>query len=160
MKDANFPCVMGTLAKVLVRRANMLMFNKANTFDVTTNEKLQRIAAKHAEEVIGVTAEGHKNIGRGVVFIRVDPDTEECKTSWTSVSKIGVKAILRLAFAHSNLTHDLLVILPVGRLEGQGFLFSAIPRTPTPRPNGLPIRSQSPRYGYPANPPVKAIREN
>ncbi len=97
-----------------------------------------------------VTAEGHKNPGRGVVFIRVDPDTEECKAVWTSVSKIGVKSILKLAFAHNQLTHDLLVILPTGRLEGQGYLFSTILRTPATMPNAL-FRSQSRHYGYQAS---------
>jgi hypothetical protein len=126
----------------------MFMFIRANTFDPATNEKLQRIASKHAEEVMTVAVEGHKNPGRGVVFIRVDPDSEECNAVWTSVSKIGVKTILSLAFAHSQLTHDLLVILPTGRLEGKGYLFSAIPRTPTMKQNVLPVRSQSPRYGY------------
>ncbi len=130
----------------------MFIFNRANAFDVTTNEKLQRIASKHAEEVMMVTAEGHKNPGRGVVFIRVDPDTEECKAVWTSVSKIGVKTILKLAFAHSQLTHDLLVILPTGRLEGQGYLFSTIPRAPTVGAKDLPVRSQNLRYGYQASP--------
>ncbi len=136
------------------------MFNRANAFDVTTNEKLQTIASKHAEEVMMVTAEGHKNLGRGVVFIRVDPDTEECKAVWTSVSKIGVKDILKLAFAHSQLTHDLLVILPTGRLEGQGYLFSTIPRTPTVGAKALPVRSQNRRYGYQAQPPTKTDRES
>ena len=137
-------------------RGNMLMFGRANTFDQGTNEKLRRIASEHAEEVMMVTAEGHRNPGRGVVFIRVDPDTEECKAVWTSVSKIGVKTILRLAFAHSHLTHDLLVILPTGRLEGQGYLFSTILRTPTT----ASIRPQIRSYRYQAKPPVKTNPES
>jgi hypothetical protein len=91
-------------------------------------QKLRRITARHAAEVMMVTAEGHKNIGRGVVVIHVDPDTEKCRVIWTSVSKIAVKGILKVAWEYNRSIEDLLVIMPTGRLEGQGFLSQTILR--------------------------------
>ena len=96
--------------------------------DDRTAEKLRRITAKHASEVMTVTARGHKTIGRGVVVIQVDPDTEECNVTWTSVSKIVVRGILKRAWNYNSLIEDLLVIMPTGRLEGQGFLSQTILR--------------------------------
>jgi hypothetical protein len=89
-------------------------------------QKLRSITAKHTAEVMTVTAEGHKKIGRGVVMIHVDPDTEKCRVTWTSVSKIAVKGILKMAWDYNRSIEDLLVIMPTGRLEGQGYLSQKI----------------------------------
>ncbi len=96
--------------------------------DHTTAQKLRRITADHAAEVMTVATEGHKTMGRGVVVIRVDPDTEECKMIWTSVSKIAAREILKMAWNFNRNIEDLLVILPAGRLEGQGYLSQTILR--------------------------------
>jgi hypothetical protein len=91
-------------------------------------QKLRSIKAKHEAEVMTVAAEGHKKIGRGVVVIHVDPDTEKCRVIWTSVSKIAVKGILKMAWDYNRNIEDLLVIMPAGRLEGQGYLSQKISR--------------------------------
>jgi hypothetical protein len=96
--------------------------------DDRTAQKLRRITGEHTAEVMTVTTEGHKKLGRGVVVIRVDPDTEECKVIWTSVSKISVNEILKLAWNYNRTIEDLLVIMPTGRLEGQGYLSQTIIR--------------------------------
>ena len=96
--------------------------------DDRTAQKLRRITAEHAAEVITATTEGHKTMGRGVVVIQVDPDTEECKVIWTSVSKIAVREILKMAWDFNRKIQDLLVITPTGRLEGQGYLSQTILR--------------------------------
>ena len=96
--------------------------------DDGTAQKLRRITAEHAAEVMTVTTEGHKTNGRGVVVIQVDPDTEECKVIWTSVSKIAVRDILKMAWNFNRNIQDLLVIMPTGRLEGQGYLWQTILR--------------------------------
>ena len=96
--------------------------------DDRTAQKLRRITAEHAAEVMTVTTEGHKKMGRGVVVIQVDPDTEECKVIWTSVSKIAVRDILKMAWNFNRNIQDLLVIMPTGRLEGQGYLSQTISR--------------------------------
>jgi len=96
--------------------------------DDRTAQKLRRITAEHAAEVMTVTTEGHKTMGRGVVVIQVDPDTEECKVIWTSVSKIAVREILKMAWNFNRNIQDLLVIMPTGRLEGQGYLSQTILR--------------------------------
>jgi hypothetical protein len=96
--------------------------------DIGMAQNLRRITAKHAAEVMAVTAEGHKKIGRGVVVIQVDPDTEKCNVIWTSVSKIAVKGILKMAWDYNRSIEDLLVIMPTGRLEGQGYLSQTISR--------------------------------
>ena len=67
-------------------------------------------------------------MGRGVVVVQVDPDTEECKVIWTSVSKIAVGEILKMAWNFNRNIQDLLVIMPTGRLEGQGYLSQTILR--------------------------------
>ena len=74
------------------------------------------------------TSEGHKKAGRGVIMIRVDPDTGECKVIWTSVAKIVVKEILKIAWNYNRSIEDLLVIMPTGRLEGQGYLSQTVSR--------------------------------
>jgi hypothetical protein len=91
-------------------------------------QKLRRITAEHTAEVMTVTTEGHKNMGRGVVVIQVDPDTEECKVIWTSVSKIVKSEIMKMAWNYNRSIEDLLVIMPTGRLEGQGYLSQTIVR--------------------------------
>jgi hypothetical protein len=91
-------------------------------------QKLRRITGDHTAEVTTVTTEGHKKMGRGVVVIQVDPDTEECKVKWTSVSKISVNEILKMAWNYNRTIEDLLVIMPTGRLEGQGYLSQTISR--------------------------------
>jgi hypothetical protein len=96
-------------------------------------QNLRRITAKHTDEVMAVAAEGHKKIGRGVVVIQVDPDTEKCSVIWTPVSKIFVKGILKMAWNYNRNIEDLLVIMPTGRLEGQGYLSQTISRD-QPRP--------------------------
>ena len=96
--------------------------------DDRTAQKLRRITAEHAAEVTTATTEGHKKMGRGVVMIQVDPDTEECKAIWTSVSKIAVREILKMAWDFNRNIQDLLVIMPSGRLEGQGYLSQTILR--------------------------------
>ena len=96
--------------------------------DDGTAQKLRRITAEHAAEVITATTEGHKTMGRGVVVIQVDPDTEECKVIWTSVSKIAVREILKMAWGFNSNIQDLLVIMPTGRLQGQGYLSQMILR--------------------------------
>jgi len=75
-----------------------------------------------------VTTEGHKKAGRGMVVIQVDPDSEECKVIWTSVSKIEVRDLLKMAWNYNRIIEDLLVIMPIGRLEGQGYLSQTILR--------------------------------
>lgn len=77
---------------------------------------------------MAVTAEGHKTNGRGIVLVEVDPDTEECKVTWASVSKIAARGILKIAWNYNRLTEDLLVITPTGRLEGQGYLSQTVSR--------------------------------
>jgi hypothetical protein len=101
--------------------------------DDKTAQKLRRITAEHAAEVMTVTTEGHKKMGRGVVVIQVDPDTEECNVAWTSVSKIVVKGILKMAWDYNRRIEDLLVIMPIGRLEGQGYLSQTILRGVQPQ---------------------------
>ncbi len=96
--------------------------------DNRTAQKLRRITAEHTAEVMTVTTEGHKKMGRGVVLIQVDPDTEECKVIWTSVSKIEINGILKMAWNYNRSIEDLLVIMPTGRLEGQGYLSQTILR--------------------------------
>ena len=61
-------------------------------------------------------------------MIQVDPDTEECKAIWTSVSKIAVKEILKMAWNYNRSIEDLLVIMPTGRLEGHGYLSQRVLR--------------------------------
>jgi len=96
--------------------------------DDRTARKLRRITGEHTAEVTTVTTEGHKKIGRGVVVVQVDPDTEECRVIWTSVAKIEVNEILKLAWNYNRTIEDLLVIMPTGRLEGQGYLSQTISR--------------------------------
>src|SRR5512137_1674027 len=96
--------------------------------DDRTAQKLRRITGEHTAEVTTVTTEGHKKMGRGVVVIHVDPDTEECKVNWTSVSKIEITGILKMAWNYNRTIEDLLVIMPTGRLEGQGYLSQTISR--------------------------------
>ncbi|MBP1610747.1 MAG: hypothetical protein H6Q04_2982 [Acidobacteria bacterium] len=96
--------------------------------DDRTAQKLRRIAGEHASEVMTVTTEGHKKAGRGMVVIQVDPDSEECKVIWTSVSKIEVRDLLKMAWNYNRIIEDLLVIMPIGRLEGQGYLSQTILR--------------------------------
>jgi hypothetical protein len=91
-------------------------------------QKLRRIAGEHASEVLTVTTEAHKKAGRGMVVIQVDPDSEECKVNWTSVSKIEVSDLLKIAWNYNRIIEDLLVIMPIGRLEGQGYLSQTILR--------------------------------
>jgi len=63
-----------------------------------------------------------------MVVIQVDPDSEECKVIWTSVSKIEVRDLLKMAWNYNRIIEDLLVIMPIGRLEGQGYLSQTILR--------------------------------
>jgi hypothetical protein len=91
-------------------------------------QKLRRIAGEHASEVMTVTTEGHKKVGRGMVIIQVDPDSEECKVIWTSVSKIEARDLLKMAWNYNRIIEDLLVIMPIGRLEGQGYLSQTVLR--------------------------------
>jgi hypothetical protein len=96
--------------------------------DDRTAQKLRRITAEHAAEIMTATTAGHKTLGRGVVVIQVDPDSEECKVIWTSVSKIVARGILKVAWSYNRSIEDLLVIMPTGRLEGQGYLSQTILR--------------------------------
>ena len=63
-----------------------------------------------------------------MVVIQVDPDSEECKVIWTSVSKIEARDLLKMAWNYNRLLEDLLVIMPIGRLEGQGYLSQTVLR--------------------------------
>ena len=63
-----------------------------------------------------------------MVVIQVDPDSEECKVIWTSVSKIEVRDLLKMAWNYNRIIEDLLAIMPIGRLEGQGYLSQTILR--------------------------------
>ena len=63
-----------------------------------------------------------------MVVIQVDPDSEECRVIWTSVSKIEARDLLKMAWNYNRIIEDLLVIMPIGRLEGQGYLSQTILR--------------------------------
>lgn len=63
-----------------------------------------------------------------MVVIQVDPDSEECKVIWTSVSKIEARDLLKMAWNYNRIIEDLLIIMPIGRLEGQGYLSQTILR--------------------------------
>lgn len=63
-----------------------------------------------------------------MVIIQVDPDSEECEVMWTSVSKIEARDLLKMAWNYNRIIEDLLVIMPIGRLEGQGYLSQTILR--------------------------------